>query len=311
MSSLPTLRQMQYFVALAETGSFGRAATASHVTQSTLSDAIRQLEEIIGVSLIDRSNRGLALTPAGEETVRRMKALLVDAREMVDAARASQAPLSGRIRLGVIPSIAPYFLPRALPDLRRAYPDLRLHLREDLTRTLLDDLRAGRLDICLLAFPAQTEGLTTEIIAEDTLLLAVDERHRLAGRASVQREELADETLLLLEDGHCLRDHIRAVAPGLADRQDEEIRASSLTTLVHMVDNRLGITFLPRIAVEAGILSGTDIRLAELSGAPARRALGLAWRKGSSREADFRLLTAFLRKLAVEPVLHRPARDVA
>jgi LysR family hydrogen peroxide-inducible transcriptional activator len=311
MSSLPTLRQMQYFVALAETGSFGRAATASHVTQSTLSDAIRQLEEIIGVSLIDRSNRGLALTPAGEETVRRMKALLVDAREMVDAARASQAPLSGRIRLGVIPSIAPYFLPRALPDLRRAYPDLRLHLREDLTRTLLDDLRAGRLDICLLAFPAQTEGLTTEIIAEDTLLLAVDERHRLAGRASVQREELADETLLLLEDGHCLRDHIRAVAPGLADRQDEEIRASSLTTLVHMVDNQLGITFLPRIAVEAGILSGTDIRLAELSGAPARRALGLAWRKGSSREADFRLLTAFLRKLAVEPVLHGPARDVA
>ena len=311
MSSIPTLRQMQYFVALAETGSFSRAAAASHVTQSTLSDAIRQLEEIIGVSLVDRSNRSLALTPAGEETVRRMKTLLVDAREMVDAARASQVPLSGRIRLGVIPSIAPYFLPRALPDLRRAYPDLRLHLREDLTRTLLDDLRAGRLDICLLAFPAQTEGLATEIIAEDTLLLAVDDHHRLAGRASVQREELADETLLLLEDGHCLRDHIRAVAPGLADRQDEEIRASSLTTLVHMVDNRLGITFLPRIAVEAGILSGTDIRLAELSGAPARRSLGLAWRKGSSREADFRLLTAFLRKLAVEPVPHRPALGVA
>jgi LysR family hydrogen peroxide-inducible transcriptional activator len=309
--SLPTLRQMQYFVALAETGSFSRAAAASHVTQSTLSDAIRQLEEIIGVSLIDRSNRALALTSAGEETVRRMKVLLVDAREMVDAARASQAPLSGRLRLGVIPSIAPYFLPRALPDLRRAYPDLRLHLREDLTRTLLEDLRAGRLDICLLAFPVQTEGLATEIIAEDTLLLAVDERHPLAGRVSVEREELANETLLLLEDGHCLRDHIRAVAPGLADRQDEEIRASSLTTLVHMVDNRLGITFLPRIAVEAGILSGTDIRLAELSGPPARRSLGLAWRKGSSRAADFRLLAAFLRKLAVEPVPHPSALDAA
>ncbi|WP_018183264.1 hydrogen peroxide-inducible genes activator [Kaistia granuli] len=308
---LPTLRQMQYFVALAETGSFSRAAAASHVTQSTLSDAIRQLEEIIGVSLIDRSNRGLSLTSAGEETVRRMKTLLVDAREMVDAARASQAPLSGRIRLGVIPSIAPYFLPRALPDLRRAYPDLRLHLREDLTRTLLDDLRAGRLDICLIAFPVQTDGLASEIIAEDTLLLAVDEHHPLAGRRQVRREELANETLLLLEDGHCLRDHIRAVAPALADRQNEEIRASSLSTLVQMVDNQLGITFLPRIAVEAGILSGTDIQLLELAGLPARRSLGLVWRKGSSREADFRLLTAFLRKLAVEPVPHRPALDAA
>lgn len=303
---LPTLRQMQYFVALAETGSFSRAAVACHVTQSTLSDAIRQLEETIGVSLIDRSNRTMALTAAGEEAVRRMKALLVDAREMMDAARASEAPLSGRVRLGVIPSIAPYFLPRALPDLRRAYPDLRLHLREDLTRTLLDDLRAGRLDICLIAFPIQTDGLTSEIIAEDSLLLAVDARHRLAGRHRVQREELADETLLLLEDGHCLRDHIRAVAPGLADRQNEEIRASSLTTLVHMVDNQLGITFLPRIAVEAGILSGTDIQLSEIEGAPARRSLGVVWRKGSSRESDFRLLAGFLRKFAVEPA-HDPA----
>ncbi|MFI5407850.1 hydrogen peroxide-inducible genes activator [Kaistia sp. UC242_56] len=308
---LPTLRQMQYFVALAETGSFSRAANACHVTQSTLSDAIRQLEETVGVSLIDRSNRTMALTAAGEEAVRRMKALLVDAREMVDAARSSQAPLSGRIRLGVIPSIAPYFLPRALPELRRAYPDLRLHLREDLTRTLLDDLRGGRLDICLIAFPVQTEGLATEIIAEDSLLLAVDAGHRLAGRKSVQREELAEETLLLLEDGHCLRDHIRAVAPGLADRQNEEIRASSLTTLVHMVDNQLGITFLPRIAVEAGILSGTDIKLSELDGKAARRSLGLVWRNGSSREADFRLLAGFLRQFAIEPVRDRAALDPA
>jgi len=302
---LPTLRQMQYFVALAETGSFSRAATACHVTQSTLSDAIRQLEETVGVSLIDRSNRTLVLTAAGEEAERRMKALLVDARELVDAARSNQSALSGRIRLGVIPSIAPYFLPRALPKLRRAYPDLRLHLREDLTRTLLDDLRAGRLDICLIAFPVQTGGLATEIIAEDSLLLAVDGHHRLAGRRSVRREELADEALLLLEDGHCLRDHIRAAAPGLANLQNEDIRASSLTTLVHMVDNQLGITFLPRIAVEAGILSGTEIQLSELEGPAARRSLGLVWRKGSSRERDFRLLTDFLRQFAIEPVRDR------
>lgn len=298
---LPTLRQMQYFVALAEAGSFGRAAALCSVTQSTLSDAVRQLEEIVGVSLIDRSNRAATLTAAGETSLERMKALLVDARELVDAARAGHAPLAGRIRLGVIPSIAPYFLPRALPQLRRAYPELRLHLREDLTRVMLDDLRAGRLDTVLIAFPAPTEGLVQEIIAEDSLLLAVDGRHRLAGRKMVSPGELSGETLLLLEDGHCLSDHVRAAAPELVDRQSEEIRASSLTTLVHMVDNQLGITFIPRIAVEAGILSGTDISLSEIEARPARRRLGLVWRKGSSREADFRLLASFLRRFAIEP----------
>ncbi|MCX5496299.1 hydrogen peroxide-inducible genes activator [Kaistia dalseonensis] len=299
---LPTLRQMQYFVALAEAGSFSKAAALCNVTQSTLSDAIRQLEETVGVSLVDRSNRMTTLTAAGETSLIRIKALLVDAREMVDAARSGHAPLAGRIRLGVIPSIAPYFLPRALPHLRRAYPELRLHLREDLTRVLLDDLRAGRLDTCLIAFPAPTEGFMREIIAEDTLLLAVDGRHRLAGRHEVGAEELSGETLLLLEDGHCLRDHVRAAAPELVEHQNEEIRASSLTTLVHMVDNELGITFLPRIAVEAGILSGTDITLAEIKGRPTRRSLGLVWRRGSSREGDFRLLASYLRRFAVEPI---------
>jgi len=298
---LPTLRQMQYFVALAEAGSFSRAAAACNVTQSTLSDAIRQVEEVVGVPLIDRSNRTASLTPAGETALARMKTLLVDARDMIDAVRAGNAPLAGRLRLGVIPSIAPYFLPRALPHLRRAYPDLRLHLREDLTRAMLEDLRAGRLDAVLLAMPIATEGLVHEIIAEDSLLLALDGAHRLAGRHKVKASELAGETLLLLEDGHCLSDHVRAAAPELVDRQNEEIRASSLTTLVQMVDNRLGITFVPRIAVEAGILSGTDIWLCEIEARPARRSLGLVWRRGSSRESDFRLLGHYLRRFAVEP----------
>lgn len=298
---LPTLRQMQYFVALAEAGSFSRAAAACNVTQSTLSDAIRQVEEVIGVSLVDRSNRMTSLTPAGETALTRMKALIVDTRDMVDAVRASEAPLSGRLRLGVIPSIAPYFLPRTLPHLRRAYPDLRLHLREDLTRVMLEDLRSGRLDAVLIAFPIATEGLVHEIIAEDSLLLAVDGGHRLAGRRSVVPSELSGETLLLLEDGHCLADHVRAAAPELVDQQSEEIRASSLTTLVHMVDNRLGITFVPRIAVEAGILSGTDISISRMEARPARRSLGLVWRKGSSRGGDFQLLASYLRRFAVEP----------
>lgn len=298
---LPTLRQMQYFVALAETGSFSRAASASNVTQSTLSDAIRQLEETLGIGLVDRSNRIASLTPAGETALARMKALLVDARDMVDAVRAGHAPLNGRLRLGVIPSIAPFFLPRTLPHLRRAYPELKLHLREDLTRVMLEDLRAGRLDTVLIAFPIATEGLVHEIIAEDSLLLAVDGDHRLAGRRSVRPAELSGETLLLLEDGHCLSDHVRAAAPELVEHQSEEIRASSLTTLVQMVDNALGVTFVPRIAVEAGILSGTDISLCEIEARPARRSLGLVWRKGSSREGDFRLLAHFLRRFALEP----------
>lgn len=298
---LPTLRQMQYFVAVAETGSFGRAATQCNVSQSSLSDGIRQLEETVGMPLIDRSNRTVSLTGAGDECLGRMKALLVGARDLMDAVRAGQAPLVGRIRLGVIPSIAPYLLPRALPHLRRAFPELRLHLREDLTRVMLEDLRAGRLDTCLIAFPAQTDGLVREIVAEDSLMLAVDGRHRLAGRPTVRSDELLGETLLLLEDGHCLRDHVRAAAPELIGQQNEEIRASSLATLVHMVDNELGITFIPRIAIEAGILSGTDISLSQLADRPARRSLGLVWRRGSSREADFHILAGYLRRFAIEP----------
>ncbi len=298
---LPTLRQMQYFVALAESGSFSRAAALCHVTQSTLSDAVRQLEETIGIALVDRSNRAVVLTAAGEAALVRMKALLVDAREMVDAARASHAPLAGRIRLGVIPSIAPYFLPRALPELRRTYPELRLHLREDLTRAMLEDLRGGRLDVILIALPAPVEGLVVKTIAEDSLLLAVSGSHALAGRASVAARELAADTLLLLEDGHCLSDHIRAAAPELVSRESEEIRASSLSTLVQMVDNGLGITFLPRIATESGILSGTAITLLTLDQRQATRSLALCWRKGTSRDADFRLLARCLGHFALEP----------
>ncbi len=298
---LPTLRQMQYFVALAETGSFGRAAAACRVTQSTLSDAIRQLEETIGISLVDRSNRTVVLTAAGEAALGRMKALIVDARDMVDAARASHAPLAGRIRLGVIPSIAPYFLPRALPQLRRAYPDLRLHLREDLTRAMLEDLRTGRLDVILIALPAPVDGLVVETIAEDSLLLAVSGAHALSSRKSVAAGDLATDTLLLLEDGHCLSDHIRAAAPELVSRESDDIRASSLSTLVQMVDNGLGITFLPRIATESGILSGTGIALLSLDHRHPTRTLALCWRKGSSRDADFRLLARCLGSFALDP----------
>lgn len=293
---------MQYFIALAETGSFSRAAAASHVTQSTLSDAIRHLEEIVGVALVDRSNRMVSLTPAGDAALARMKALVVDARELVEAARSSHAPLSGRIRLGVIPSIAPFFLPRALPELRRGYPRLQLHLREGLTRPMLEDLRVGRLDVVLIALPAAVEDFVVDPIAEDSLLVAVAGDHPLAGRRRVSPGELASETLLLLEDGHCLSEHVRAAAPDLAARASDEIRASSLTTLVQMVDNGLGITFVPRIAAEAGILSGTGISLMAIDQRQATRSLALCWRRGSSREADFRLLAACLRRFALEPV---------
>lgn len=299
---LPTLRQMQYFVALAETGSFSRAAASCGVTQSTLSDAVRQLEETIGVSLVDRANRLVALTAAGEASLPRMKALLVDTRELMDAARSSHAPLAGRIRLGVIPSIAPYFLPRVLPQLRQSYPGLKLHLREDLTRPMLDDLRAGRLDAVLIALPAPVDGLVVEKVAEDSLLVAVPGEHPLAGRQVVGARELAAETLLLLEDGHCLSDHVRAAAPELAARESDEISASSLTTLVQMVDNGLGITFLPRIATEAGILSGTQIALMSIEQREARRSLALCWRRGTSRDQDFRLLADHLGRFALEPV---------
>ncbi len=294
MTPVPTIRQMQYFAALAEHRSFSRAAEICNVSQSSLSAAIRALEDAVEAQLVDRSGRVLTLTEAGDAVLARIRTILTDTQELGAIARCDRVPLAGKLRLGVIPSIAPFLLPRALPSLRGRYPELRLYLREGITRVLIEDLKDGRLDVVLIAFPYQLDGVETEMIGRDPFLFAAPREHPLASRSMVRPHELASEPLLLLEDGHCLRQHVLSVA-GSAPPGAAEVRATSLTTLVQMADNRLGPTLLPRIAVDAGITAGTDLAIVPVDGARASRDLGLAWRRRSRRAGDFRLIAAHLR----------------
>jgi LysR family hydrogen peroxide-inducible transcriptional activator len=300
MASLPTLRQMQYFAALAEHRSFSRAAEICRVSQSTLSAAIRGLEEAVEAELVDRSGRLVALTGAGEAVLARVRTILAEAEDLARIACCDALPLTGRLRLGVIPSIAPFLLPRALPAIRTRYPDLRLYLREDLTRVIVEDLKDGRLDAVLMAFPYAVDGLEVADVGEDRFLFAAARGHPLAARATIRTRDIAGEPLLLLDDGHCLRDHVLATA-GADRREGEDVRATSLTTLVQMADNRLGVTLLPRIAVDAGVTSGTDLVVLPVEDARAARRIGLAWRRRSSRADDFRLLADELRPFLAAP----------
>ncbi|SHO63612.1 LysR family transcriptional regulator, hydrogen peroxide-inducible genes activator [Pseudoxanthobacter soli DSM 19599] len=314
MSALPTIRQMQYFVALAEHRSFSRAAEICHVTQSTLSAAIRAFEEVMEADLVDRSSRVVALTAAGEAVLQRVRGILADTEALVGLARPAGAPLSGKMRLGVIPSIAPFLLPRALPSLREAYPALKLHLREDLTRGLIEDLREGRLDVILIAFPYAADNLEIEPLGEDRFFFVSAREHPLARRGAVRPADLGDEPLLLLEDGHCLRQHVlSAVGDGVL-REQQDIRASSLTTLVQMVDNGLGVTLLPKVAIEGGVTAGTDLSIVPYDDPRAARTLALAWRRRSSRSEEFRALARHLSGFvgphassAAQPPARRPA----
>src|SRR4051812_4836516 len=204
---LPTLRQLQYLKLLAEHGSFGRAAEAAHVTQPTLSSGIQELERALGATVVDRARSGVILTAVGEEALRRATVILNEAEELVEAAKNAGQPLTGRFRLGVIPTIAPFLLPRALPALRDSYPRLRLFLREDLTHRLIASLKAGQLDAALIALPYEMAGLGWAHVSDDELLAALPNGHPLSRGVLASPEALEQEGLILLEDGHCLREH--------------------------------------------------------------------------------------------------------
>ena len=295
---LPSLRQLEHLVLLADHGHFGHAAKIAHVTQSTLSASIKELENILQASLVDRTKRRVVLTPLGLEIVERARRILNEGKDLVEAARAGSEPLSGALRMGVIPTVGPFLLPEILPQLRRAYPALRLYLVEDLTARLVEELRAGRLDIVLLALPHEDCGnLETRVLFEDPFKVALAQGHSLATGNSVDMERVGSEGLLLLKEGHCLREHALA-ACRLADRrQVEPVEATSLHTLVQMVDNGLGITLLPQLAIDGGILKGTTIRVLPTAAHPPSREIGLVWRRGTGRQREFELLGNVLTQL--------------
>jgi LysR family hydrogen peroxide-inducible transcriptional activator len=292
-NNLPTLRQLKFLQSLADHGSFSRAAEATFVTQPTLSAGIKELESILGATLVERGARGATLTPAGEAAVERARIVLTEAEDLVHAARAAGEPLAGPFRLGVIPTIAPFLLPKVLPALRTDLPRLELFLREDLTHRLVEALKERRLDAALIALPYDASGIETQTIVEDEFLFACAPDHRLADVDPMTPEALAGEALLLLEDGHCLRDH--AIAVCAASRADEnaarsDFAATSLHTLVQMVKSGLGATLLPRLAVNAGLADRLDLTIRAFTPPVAGRAIGMAWRKGGARGEEARTL---------------------
>ncbi|HEY4032164.1 MAG TPA: hydrogen peroxide-inducible genes activator [Caulobacteraceae bacterium] len=297
---LPTLRQLQYLRLLAEHGSFSRAADAAHVTQPTLSAGIQELERALEAPVVDRARSGVILTAVGEEVVRRGNDILARAEDLVQAAHAAGQPLAGRFRLGVIPTIAPFLLPRALPLLRDRFPKLKLFLREDLTHRLIEGLKSGALDAALIALPYDTTGLETAAVSEDELLAMAPANHPLTAHDRISADDLQDNGLILLEDGHCLREQALSVCGLHAPRGGDEsgFAATSLYTLVQMVGSGLGVSLLPAMAVEAGLTEDAPVAIRPIDTRTHSRRIVVAWRAGSSRGIEGKLLADTLQPVA-------------
>lgn len=292
-SVLPSLRQLRYLVEVADKLNFRAAAEACFVTQSTLSSGIKELETQLGVELVERDPRGVRLTPAGEQAVLRARTLLAAAQDLVETAKGASEPLSGVFRLGVIPTVAPFLLPAALPELRDAYPDLRLYLREDLTERLLEKLRAGELDAAVIALPFDTGELSVLPLYKDEFWFVAREDDPQAKKKEMLVRELEPGSVLLLEEGHCLRDHAIAACGARGAKSRSMVEATSLNTLIQMVEGGLGVTLLPEITLKAGILNGTKLIARPFSTNVPSRTIALATRPSSSRRAEVELLAAF------------------
>jgi LysR family hydrogen peroxide-inducible transcriptional activator len=294
MASLPSLRQLKYLVALAEQLNFTRAAAACFVTQSTLSAGLQELESALGANLVERDRQRVVITPLGAEVAARARQLLAQADDLVELAAGAAAPMAGTLRLGVIPTIAPFLLPRFLPGLRAKYPKLKLLLREDLTASLLARLRAAQLDFALIALPYDTGGLLEQPLFDDEFWLA-----GRAGDPAFKAKRLAvtspiAERLLLLEEGHCLREHTLAACARSATPNSSGIEATSLLTLVQMVESGIGLALVPEIALKSGFLDRTGLVARPLAPPAPRRTLALVARPSSARTAELQLLADFI-----------------
>ncbi len=292
----PTLKQLQYLVALREHGHFGKAAEACFVTQSTLSAGLRELETLLGVTLVERTRRLVRFTALGEKIADKAARVIREADELAELARAEGKPLHGELRMGVIPTIAPFLLPAMLPRLRDEWPDLKLYLREETSQAACEALHRGQLDCVLLALPYGCGDVESLCLFEDRLFVAFP-GGEAPGGDQVDVEDIDEKRMLLLEDGHCLKDHALSACNRPDLRAHAAMMGTSLHTLVQMVDNGLGLTFVPEMAIDAGILAGTHVDAKPLRSKHGFRHIALIWRRSSPREAEFHLLAKALRRI--------------
>ncbi|MFP5406882.1 MAG: hydrogen peroxide-inducible genes activator, partial [Gammaproteobacteria bacterium] len=308
----PTLKQLQYLVALRRLGHFGKAADACFVTQSTLSAGIRELETLLGITLVERTRRVVRFTSLGEKISDKAIKVLRETEELAELARAQGRPLHGDLRMGVIPTIAPFLLPTMLPRLREQWPELKLYLREETSGAACEALHRGQLDCVLLALPFPCGEIDCIALFEDPLFVAYP-RGEAPAADVIDAATIDENRLLLLEDGHCLKDHALSACNRPELRAQAAMMGTSLHTLVQMVDNGLGLTFIPGMAIEAGILSGTEVDARPLESRHSSRRIALIWRRSSPRESEFRMLAESLRRIVgdVAPGIARQAAEAA
>ncbi len=290
-----TLTELRYVLAVADSGHFGRAADACHVSQPTLSTQIKKLEDQLGVALFERSHKRVRLTAAGERVVERVRVIVEEIRAIGDVARGQREPLAGAFRLGVIPTLGPYLLPWLLAPLQAAFPRLRLVLQENITAALLEDVVGHRLDAALVALPVTAPGLVTEALFDEPFFVLTAAGHPLASRRHLRQSDLSGERVLLLTEGHCLRDQALEICGNRGAPDDDAFCATSLETLRHMVAAGLGCTLLPALAVP-GSRSTAETTVARPFQRPApHRTIGLVWRRSFPNTAAVQALGAFIR----------------
>lgn len=293
--NLPTIKQLRYFIALEKYRHFGKAARACFVSQPAFSVAIQELESTLNVQLVDRTNKNVTITHIGKEVAKQARLVIRDLEGLVELAKENQLPLSGQLNLGVIPTIAPFLLPGLLPNLRKSYPKLELYLTEDQTDRVYVSLMNGDLDVILIALPYDLKSVETMTLFRDHFYLACRKDTKLIDPDHYSIEQLPQESVLLLEDGHCMRDHALSACKIRNQDKISHVAASSLLTLIQMVDADLGVTFIPEMSLGSSMLKNTQVKTWSIKPSSYRE-IGLVWRKGSMRTSEFKLLGEFIKK---------------
>ena len=292
----PTFRQLRYLVAISKNLHFGKAAKECFVSQSTLSSGIQELEKLLNVRLVERTKRTVFLTPLGKEISEKANSINIEMNDIVDLVKSAQKQMYGETKLGVIPTIAPYLLPKLMPKIRDKYPSLSLKLVEDQTANILEMLYSGSLDLVLIAKPYKTENLSVKLLKKDFFYVAVPNNSSLLknNKNSLSNKDISNTNMLLLDEGHCLRDHALAACSKETKQKIDAFKATSLLTLVQMVANNSGITLLPDIVVNSNLLKSSNIKILNYENKKNYREIALCWRISSPRTSEFEKFASFL-----------------
>ncbi|MBH71394.1 MAG: LysR family transcriptional regulator [Pelagibacteraceae bacterium] len=294
----PTFRQLKYLVSISKNLHFGKAAKECFVSQSTLSSGIQELERLLNVKLLERTKRTVFLTPLGKEISKKAESINIEMNDVLDLVKSAQEKMFGETRLGVIPTIAPYLLPKLMPKIRKHYPGLNLKLVEDQTANILSMLYSGSLDLILIAKPYKTENLNVELIKKDFFHVALPFNSSLSKikKKSLNNSDISQTNMLLLDEGHCLRDHALQACSKETKQKIDAFKATSLLTLVQMVANNTGITLLPDLVINSELLKNSKIKILDYENNKNFREIALCWRLSSPRNNDFSNFASFLRK---------------